>query len=327
MGNLVKIVGLFTAFSSCLHLSLCQPLIKFAMERPALGSVASITCFGLDSMQMQQAAERAFYLLDSFDLIFSDYKQNSETMLLAEQPAKRWIPISPPLYDLIEMSQKISAKTDNRFTVKIGALTKLWRQSLAQNRIPPKSLIRRARKTVTRGMLQLADDTLLLKKNINGLRMDFGGIAKGYIADHMGKTMTEQGVPIFLINLGGDLLAGEAPPDQSGWKIDVSWCDKVIEINHAAIATSGPDFQFFVHKGVRYAHIIDPVTGWGVKNLFATTVIASTGWQADAFASAFTILPLDRSRAIIDEKIGLEAIIAVENELFQSQNFSHYIVN
>jgi thiamine biosynthesis lipoprotein len=129
-----------------------------------------------------------------------------------------------------------------------------------------------------------------------------------------------------LIDLGGDLVAGEPPPGQLGWKIDISWCDKVVLIKNGAIATSGPDFQFFVHKGQRYAQIINPRTGWGVLDFFGSTVIAKTGWEADGFASAFSILSLDQSAFFLQRNTDIAAIIGRDNELIQSDNFSSYIL-
>ena len=327
MGNLAKIVGLFTAFTCCQQQSFSQAPQRYEISRSALGSNASITTYGTDSAMITKAMVHAFELLDSFDQIFSDYKASSEVMILVEKPAHTWTSVSLPLYDLIDKSIGVSHMTDGRFTVTIGALTHLWRRYLTQGEIPKRRLIRRARKTAPYKMVSLASDSLYLKKNKKGLRFDFGGIAKGYIADHMAKVMVEHGVPVFLINLGGDLLAGDAPPGKPAWKVEIPWCEKIIEIENEAVATSGPDYQFFVHKGMRYAHIIDPDTGWGVKYFFAATVIAKSGWQADAFASAFSILPIDKSTKIMQKRVDFSAIIGMGNELFQSKNFSDYVVN
>lgn len=327
MGNLVKIVGIIIAFASGPPQDYAQPLSKFFFERPALGSKATITCYTSDSLKASNVAKAAFMLLDSFDHIFSDYKNNSEIMRLTKSEPGKWIPISSPLYDLIKKSETINVATSGRFTIAIGALTQLWRRHLGHDKVPSKREIRRARRLANGKFYELSADSLAIKRKRQGLRFDFGGIAKGYIADQMGHTLREMGVSIFLINLGGDLVAGDTPPNQTGWKITIPWCDKVVNISNQAIATSGPDFQFFVHKGVRYAHIIDPTTGWGVPDYFATTVIAKYGWEADAYASALSILPLNQSREILELKKEISSIIGVGNELLYSKNFSDYIVN
>jgi thiamine biosynthesis lipoprotein len=215
--------------------------------------------------------------------------------------------------------------THGSFNVAIGALTHLWRSYLAENEVPPKKKIREFRKHLRAGSLQLIDKDRL-QFDQNHMQLDFGGIAKGYIGDHMAKSLKDDGVHRFLIDLGGDLVAGEPPPGQLGWKIDISWCDKVVLIKNGAIATSGPDFQFFVHKGQRYAHIINPRTGWGVLNFFGSTVIAKTGWEADGFASALSILSLDQSAFFLQRNTDIAAIIGRDNELIQSDNFSSYIL-
>jgi thiamine biosynthesis lipoprotein len=327
MGNLVKFIGIIIAFVAGLPLGYAQTLNKYFFERPALGSKATITCIAADSLVASNGTQAAFALLDSFDHIFSDYKEDSEAMLLANRAKDKWIPISYPLYDLIHKSEIISAATDGKFTIAIGALTQLWRAHLGNDEVPRKKEIRKAARLAKEKLFELTIDPYTIKKRKQALRFDFGGIAKGYIADHMAKALREMGITIFLINLGGDLVAGDKPPNQTGWKITIPWCDKVVHIANQAIATSGPDFQFFVHKGVRYAHIIDPTTGWGVPNYFATTVIARYGWQADAYASAFSILPLKRSQEVLELEKDISAIIGAGNELLYSKNFSDYILN
>ncbi|MBK8501964.1 MAG: FAD:protein FMN transferase [Saprospiraceae bacterium] len=326
MLNLEKISRIVFAFMLSILQVNAQVLERFTMEAPALGTSVSIACFATDSAHAQLAMAKAFLLLDSFNTIFSDYDRQSEVMQVAAHYVKNsTTPVSKPLYDLTKKAQKIWGMTNGSFNVAIGALTHLWRSYLAQNEIPPQKKIRKFRKHLQAGRLQLIDGSNLKfgKKN---MRMDFGGIAKGYIGDHMAKSLKEDHIDRFLIDLGGDLVAGEPPPGELAWKITISWCDKVVLIRNEAIATSGPDFQFFVHKGRRYAHIIDPKTGWGVLNFFGSTVIAKTGWEADGFASALSILSLGQSAFFLQRNTDIAAIIGRDSELIHSDNFSSYVL-
>ena len=159
----------------------------------------------------------------------------------------------------------------------------------------------------------------------DNVRLDFGGIGKGYIGDQVGKNLEEQGINSYLIDMGGDLICGNAPPDQDGWLVRIPWLDHLIQIANGAIATSGPDYQFFVHKGVQYAHIIDPKTGWGVKDIFSTTVIAPEGWIADALASACAIMLPEKSLSVL-ENYNAVGVLGIRGELYASDKFDAYIV-
>ncbi len=324
MLNLEKITGLVVAFALTTVTLVAQDLHRVYRERPALGTKISVTCYASDTLQVIGAIARAFDLVDSLNLIFSDYDPASEVMqLAANRQARQGVMVSKPLYDLTARALEITELTGGSFNVAIGALTHLWRTFLAGNKIPPWCRIRRYRRHLASGNLQLVEpSSLILKKK--GMRLDFGGIAKGYIGDEMAKVLREEQIDRYLIDLGGDLVAGSAPPGQDGWNISIAWCRRVILVENRAIATSGPDFQFFVHKGQRYAHLIDPETGWGVSSFFGTTVIAKNGWQADALASAFSIMTLEESAEVLRRKTDIAALIGRDNELFQSDNFSSY---
>ncbi len=301
-------------------------LFRVYREKPALGTKVSIVCYVRDTMLAIRSISEAFDLLDSFNMIFSDYNPESEVMLLAaNREARAGVTVSKPLYDLTAKALDINDLTGGSFNIAVGALTHLWRTYLGKEEIPPRCRIRKFRRHLRVEKLQLVKPSQI-KLGSKGMRLDFGGIAKGYIGDHMAEVLKNQKINSFLIDLGGDLIAGAAPPHQKGWKITVSWCDKVVLLENQAIATSGPDFQFFVHRGKRYAHIIDPRTGWGVSHFFGSTVIAPSGWEADALASAFSILTLDESSKIIRRKTVINALIGRDNELFLSDNFSSYLV-
>lgn len=327
MLNLGKIVGILIGLQLSIPLILSQELQPVRKARPALGTTVSIKCYGRDTVQALSAIEEAYHLLDSLNLIFSDYNPESEIRQIAKNYRKGVpISVSQPLYDLTAKATELGRLTEGSFNIAVSALTQLWRSYLAEKRIPPGNLIRKFKRQLKERNLQLQPpDKLIFKKD--RMRLDFGGIAKGYIGDQMAKKLREKGIGIFLIDLGGDLVAGDAPPDSDGWKITISWCEKIVTIVNQSIATSGPDFQFHVYQGKRYSHIIDPKSGWGVSDFFGCTVIAGSGYEADALASAFSILPFARSTEILSRKADIAAIIGRNSELISSDNFSEYVVS
>ncbi len=130
------------------------------------------------------------------------------------------------------------------------------------------------------------------------MRLDFGGIAKGYILQEALRAAAAAGVTRALLEAGGDIVVGDPPPEREGWSIDAQASDKPFadqagRLRNRAIATSGPTAQFVEIDGVRYSHVIDPRRGLGLTHDVVARVIAADGATADALATAATVLGPD----------------------------------
>jgi thiamine biosynthesis lipoprotein len=121
------------------------------------------------------------------------------------------------------------------------------------------------------------------------MSLDLGGIAKGFAGDVMLAILAGYGVEAALIDAGGDLVAGAAPPGTDGWRVSGS-NGAVLLLAHGAVATSGDRFRYLEVDGVKYSHIVDPRTGLGVVDVPTVTVLAPNGTTADVLASALSIM-------------------------------------
>lgn len=303
-----------------------QALTKFHFEAPKMGSVFAITLYTQDTLLAHHATEKCYLLVDSLNHIFSDYDPNSEVSRLASTSTRQWTAISPPLFDLTQKALWLSNNCTGAFDITIGALTQLWRRYLKDEAVPTKRQIRRMRRKVRSDWVQLDTSTrsILFKKK--SMRLDFGGIGKGYIADQAGKCLQDLGIASYLIDAGGDLVVGDAPPNKLGWDIQIPWTEQVVRLVNQAVATSGPDYQFFVHKGKTYTHIIDPTTGWGIPKAYSTTIIATSGWLADGLASATAILPPDQSLSVMAD-LKVVGILGIKTAVYRTPNFDSYVVH
>ncbi|MEM9986141.1 MAG: FAD:protein FMN transferase, partial [Bacteroidota bacterium] len=120
-------------------------------------------------------------------------------------------------------------------------------------------------------------------------QLDLGGIAKGYAVDVLADMLCEAGFSCFVIDGGGDLRIGAPPPGKEGWRIQFP-DGTYRELSRVALATSGDRYRYLYHRGQRYSHLIDPRTGLGISHGYAVTVEARSCTQADALASALSIL-------------------------------------
>jgi thiamine biosynthesis lipoprotein len=137
------------------------------------------------------------------------------------------------------------------------------------------------------------------------MRLDLGGVAKGYILDQARAVLASRGIARALIEAGGDLVVGDAPPGREGWTIDTpeatgAFAGRARRLTNAALATSGPSSQFVEIDGVRYSHVIDPRRGLGLTSGLVARVIAPDGATADALATALTVLGPDGVATVTD---------------------------
>lgn len=170
--------------------------------------------------------------------------------------------------------------------------------------MPSGDQLARAMDRVGLTKLHLDHDCRSVMFDTNGMILDFGGIGKGYAAQRAIELLRSQGFTIASVDMGGDLAIGDPPSDHlGGWRVEIITglgTNRSVSLANCAIATSGDLERFYEYEGVRYSHIIDPRTGYGIRERRAVTVIASDASIADAIASAVSVLGeggLDRVRA------------------------------
>lgn len=258
-------------------------------ERPLMGTRFAVTCHGSDEAKATAAADEAFAEGERINAAASDYLPDSELMRLPAGGAA--VPVSPLLAELLEVSRDMAERCGGAFDPTLGPLTTLWRESRRTGELPAGE--DRAAALAACGWSELNVDakarTVRLGKP--GMRLDLGGIAKGFAADRMFGVMKKHGFATTCITAGGDLRLGDPPPGKTGWKVGLKTFDperpeEVVELSNCAVSTSGDLHQFVEIGGKRYSHILDPRTGLGLTEKVAVSVIAPTATVSDALATA-----------------------------------------
>jgi thiamine biosynthesis lipoprotein len=241
----------------------------------------------------RRAASAAFERIAALDRMMSDYRPDSELRRLELAP-DAWVRVSDELFRTIDRALAIARASDGAFDPSVGPLVALWRNA-RKTRVPPdrKALDEARART---GWQQIQIDSSRRAVRIRaGVRLDLGGIAKGYILQEGLQALRSRGVRRALLEAGGDIVVGDAPPGRPGWHVDTPGADssfaaRASRLTNAAIATSGPTAQFLEIDGVRYSHVVDPRTGLGLTNQLLARVIATDAATADGVATALTVL-------------------------------------
>ena len=264
----------------------------------------------------QNAADSAFGEANRLNQIFSDYIADSEISLLSESSfTGRKIKLSDELFEVLKYSKSLAIKTNNAFDPTIGQLSRLWRISRFRKSLPSKKSIDRAVSLKGIENLQLIEKSKEVALKKPGILLDLGGIAKGYAADMMLKSLNEFGVERCLIDAGGDLTLGKRPRGELGWKIEVGGKKHpdlpILSLENCSIATSGDSSQFVEINGSRFSHIMNPATGYGLKTLSQVTIIAENGMKADSLATACSVMGLSLTKQL-SKKENFEAYFIIQ---------------
>ncbi|MEX1126943.1 MAG: FAD:protein FMN transferase [Vicinamibacterales bacterium] len=268
-------------------------LRPFEYQQVHMGLPVRILLHAPDSRRAEITARAAFERIAVLDRMMSDYRPDSEVRRL-ETAGQQWTPVSAELLDVLATSVSVARATDGAFDPTVGPLVALWREARATGTLPAAAARDAARARVGWRHLEIDRARGAVRLGKPGMRLDLGGIAKGYILQQALESLRANGVARALIESGGDVVAGDRPPDRAGWRIDTPAADAVFtrradRLANAALATSGATEQFVEIGGVRYGHIVDPRTGVGITHRTLARVIARDAAIADALATALSV--------------------------------------
>jgi thiamine biosynthesis lipoprotein len=249
----------------------------------------------------RSAARAAFRRIAELDNTFSDYRPQSETSRLSAR-AGEWVAVSPELFEVLSLSVELSRATKGAFDPTVGPLVQLWRVARQTGRRPLFAEQDSARARV--GWHRISLDTARRAARLQpGTSLDFGGIAKGYILGQAKQTLRAAGIGSMLVEAGGDIVVGDPPPRQNGWRIEAPDASPelgrwLLSVSNLAVSTSGRSSQSFKIGGVRYSHIVDPRTGGAMATAGTSRVIGSDPATVDAVATAANLIEPDSLRGI-----------------------------
>lgn len=315
MGSLLLLLGL----PGCAERT---GLARFSYTQIHMGSPARIVLFAPDEARAKAAARAAFARIAELDAALSDYRQDSETNRLCARPAGDWTPVSGDLFRVLARAGEISEQTGGAFDCTVGPLVRLWREARRDGRLPDTDELRQASGRVGWRLVELDAGERRARLMRDGMRLDFGGIGKGFAADEAVGVLRGHGLGRCLVDFGGDLAAGDPPPGERFWKVEIetgygAGPRPVVWAANCGVATSGDTEQFVELGGVRYSHILDPATGLGLTTRTAATVVAPDGATADALASAVCVLGPARAREVLGGVRGVGVRVVAGGEAFR----------
>ena len=267
-----------------------------------MGVPVRILLYAPDEPAGERAATAAFARFAELEASMSDYRPASELMRLCARAGGPPVPVSPDLFRVLERAQEVARRSEGAFDVTVGPYVALWRAARREGRLPGKEALEQARRLVGWQKVHLDAKERTVRLEVAGMRLDLGGIAKGYACDRAREALAEQGCRRVLIEAGGDIVAGDPPPGAAGWRVRIAQArggtPPALSLARAAISSSGDTEQYVTIDGTRYSHIVDPRTGLGLTSRVAVTVLAGDGLTTDSLATAVSVLGPERGRPL-----------------------------
>ncbi len=287
---------LLTAWPAALLPQRQAPLFQVSATKYLLGTQVDIIALGQDIRAAKTACYFAFREMERIEALLSSHRPDSEISRINRQAAHRPVHVSQETFAILQRALEYSRRFGGLFDVTIGPLTTLWGFNEDRDiRVPDSTAVARLLPLVNFRNLQLDPADTSVRFARPGMRIDLGGIAKGYAIDRAAATLKAHGISRFLINAGGDIFASGRKAEGQKWRIGIKHPRRpgellaAFELSDSAVATSGDYERFVILDGLRYHHILDPRTGYPARSDQSVTVIAATAEEADAAATALFI--------------------------------------
>lgn len=269
------------------------------------------------------AVEKSMERIEEIENIMSKTIKDSDIYKINNNPGQE-IDISEDSKKVLEKALDYAEMTNGDFDPTIGALVDLWGIGTENAHLPKESEINEALNKIGYENLVLKGNSAMIKKK--GIKVDLGGIAKGFAADEVKKVVEKYNIQHAFVNLGGNVLVIGNKVDGSPWKIGIQDPREgrgnvmaIVDAVDQTIVTSGNYERYFKEDGKLYHHILDPKTGYPAENnLLSVSIISKNSFDADALSTAAYVMGLERGMKFIEE-------IEDVNVMFITQDLDVYI--
>jgi len=271
-----------------------------------------------------EAALAALDVVDQLEAELSVFRDSSQVSQLNRLAAEQPVTVDTMLCELLQHCLEIWKQTDGAFDITSTPLSRAWGFFRREGRMPSTREVEDARKAVGSQWLKVEHSNRTVRFEHPDLEINLGSIGKGFALDRCGACLAVD-VGDFIIHggyssilaHGNRQLASEA---RNGWQIAVRHPlkpqQRLIELtlNDCAAGTSGSANQFFSHQGKRYSHLLDPRTGWPAEEMLSATVLSSSAADADALATAFFVMGVQRTVQFIKDNPQVRAVLVCSGE-------------
>jgi thiamine biosynthesis lipoprotein len=280
-----------------------------------MGSRFDITVVAKNEEVANSHIDTAIIEITRIERLISSWDINSQTSKINQNAGIQPVKVDKELFDLISRSIAISSLTDGAFDISYASMDKIWKFDGSMTEMPSKDKIIKSVEKIgyKKIILDSTNQTVFLPDK--GMKIGFGAIGKGYAADKAKQLLMSKGVVAGIINASGDMNTWGKQPDGKDWMVAITNpmnknnAFALLPLKQGAVVTSGDYEKFVEFNGVRYAHIINPKTGYPTTGIISVTVFAPSAELADALATTIFVMGKEVGIDRINQLPNIECII------------------
>ncbi len=305
--------------------------------RLVMGTFAHIIAVAPNSHTANKSIQASLQQLRNIEALMSYHRDDSELAGVNRNAYREPVKVSKETFEVIQKAIEFSKLSSGAFDITVGPLMDLWHRAGEANTIPSDDKLAEARSKVGYEKVILDVNETTVRFTVEGMKLDLGGIAKGYAIDKAVEAMANSGAVGGLIDVGGNIRCFGKPKDKPYWRIGLQDTNEnlgtqisdfgfpaeagkpllILKFNDAAVATSGHYRRFAQIQGKKYSHIIDTKTGSSSDKLASVTIIAKDATTADALSTAVIVLGAEKGLALIEKLPDTKAILITSQPKYE----------
>ncbi|PHS35148.1 MAG: thiamine biosynthesis protein ApbE [Alkaliphilus sp.] len=298
----------------------------------ALGTVININLFDEGSQELMTEIIEKISIIEK---AMSRKLKDSEISQINRQAGISPVKVSEETFFIIDKAIQFAKLSNGKFDPTLGPVIELWGIGTEAAKVPDSKELSKVLSKVDFRKIQLDKKEQTVFLELEGMALDLGGIAKGFVADAVIELLRENKINNAMLNLGGNVFAYGEKDNGEPWKIAIqnSFNQRnsyfaYVEIVDKSVVTSGSYERYFEENGLAYHHIFDAVTGFPVQTeVVSVTVIAASSTDADALSTILFALPIAEGIALVEKLEGIECIYVTEdNKIYLSSGAKEFFV-
>jgi thiamine biosynthesis lipoprotein len=289
-----------------------------------MGSRFDITLVAGDSLAAEQYIDTAIAEVTRIEYLISDWKPQTQVSAINRNAGIAPVKVDREVLELTQRALHISALTNGAFDISFAAMDRIWKFDGSMTEMPSPEAVQQAVAKV--GYRNIVVDTLhsTVFLRLKGMKIGFGALGEGYAADRCRTLLLKKGIRAGIVNGSGDMSAWGKQPNGKPWNIGIADplhrgdVYAVIPLRQGAVTTSGSYEKYVEFNGKRYAHIINPATGYPATGLMSVTVFGPSAEWCNAFSTSIMVMGQQAGLSLLKKYPAYTCILVDDNGKFHS---------
>jgi thiamine biosynthesis lipoprotein len=293
-----------------------------------MGGRFDITIVAKDSITAEQNIDSCILEISRIESLISDWKYDTQVSEVNRNAGIRPVKVSDEVFELAQRAINLSVETDGAFDVSFAAMEKIWKFDGSMTAMPSPDAVKRsvAKVGYRNIILDRINSTIFLR--LKEMKIGFGALGEGYADDRCRGIMQAKGIKAGIINASGDMASWGKQPDGQPWSIGITnpfhpdALFGIVPLFQSAIVTSGSYQKFVMLNGKRYAHIINPKTGYPSTGLISVSIIGPSAERANGLSTSMMVMGKDKALAFIKHYPAYKYLIITDaRQVIASKDF------